>query len=158
MMSYPLALTLLLSGFWLLLSGRYDSFSLFLGALSVFLVLTIVLRMQKMDHDYHPLLFRPKIFSYFIWLFGQVIKANLAVVRCIWMGNKTIDPVIVSVTAGQHTSVGKVIYANSITLTPGTVTINMNGSKFTIHALTREAANELLAGEMDRRIRALEKK
>ena len=78
------------------------------------------------------------------------------VVKHIWLGNKTISPTLKTINAGQATDIGKVIYANSITLTPGTVTVNVEGNKFMIHALLKESIEELEAGEMDRRVTRLE--
>ena len=65
---------------------------------------------------------------------------------------------MVRVQSGQKTDLGRVIYANSITLTPGTVTIDVQGSELTVHALTHQAARGLTTGEMDRRVSSVEGK
>jgi multicomponent Na+:H+ antiporter subunit E len=78
------------------------------------------------------------------------------VVRHIWRPKLEITPGTATLTASQRSDMGKVIYANSITLTPGTVAINVTGDKIKVHALTREGLEELQGGEMDRRVSKLE--
>jgi len=80
----------------------------------------------------------------------------LLVVKHIWLGNTTISPTLKTIKASQKTDIGKVIYANSITLTPGTVTVNLEGDQIMVHALLRESIEGLQAGEMDRRVTRLE--
>jgi multicomponent Na+:H+ antiporter subunit E len=63
---------------------------------------------------------------------------------------------MVWVPATQRTDVGKVIYANSITLTPGTVSVEIENDRILVHAITREAAEGLESGDMDRRVDAIE--
>ena len=69
-----------------------------------------------------------------------------------------IAPRVIKVRASQRTAVGRVLYANSITLTPGTVSINVQGDEITVHALTQKAAGDLQTGEMDRRAKRAEGK
>jgi multicomponent Na+:H+ antiporter subunit E len=87
-----------------------------------------------------------------VWLVKEVIVANIAVAACVWKGNGTINPRVIKITADQKTDLGKVIYANSITLTPGTVSIDLDGSEITVHALTDESAADLMTGEMNQRV------
>jgi multicomponent Na+:H+ antiporter subunit E len=95
--------------------------------------------------------------KYGLWLSKEIIVANVAVVKHIWLGNKTISPTMTKVKASQTTDVGKVIYANSITLTPGTVSLGLVGDEITVHALIRENIEALESGDMDRRVSQLEK-
>ena len=67
-----------------------------------------------------------------------------------------IDPVMIRLKAGQVTEMGQVIYGNSITLTPGTITVDIDDGELLVHALTQSGADGLAEGEMDRRITALE--
>jgi len=108
------------------------------------------------DHEAQPLHLTFKIPAYHAWLIKEIFLANLLVVKHIWLGNKSISPVFATITASQKTDMGKVIYANSITLTPGTVTVNMEGDQFLVHSLLKESIKDLEAGEMDRRVTLLE--
>ena len=84
------------------------------------------------------------------------MKANLDVMRRIVSPELPISPTIVRLPCTQHTDLGRVMYANSITLTPGTVSIDLDDEYVTVHALTREGAEALATGEMDTRVTALE--
>lgn len=97
-----------------------------------------------------------KLPGYLLWMVGQIIMANLDVVKRVWLGPSSISPTIITLRAGQKTEVAKVLYANSITMTPGTATLAVREDMLEIHALTREAAEDLQKGEMDRRVTALE--
>lgn len=150
-------LALILTTFWLVNSGRFDTLLLSFGLLSVVLVMLITHRMSRIDGEYHaPVLLTPRLPFYLIWLIGEIIKSNMTVLRCIWQSEPEISPTIFTIRAGQQTDVCKVIYANSITMTPGTVTLEVNEDEFEVHALTRALAAELQSGEMDRQVRLLE--
>ncbi len=156
-MRHAISLTLVLAGFWLLLSGYFVPLLLGLGAASVLLVVAITLRMDVVDHEDQPLYLTSRFALYWAWLAGEIIKANIDVVRCIWSPIGAISPTRIRLTATQRTAVGKVTYANSITLTPGTVAMRLEGDQIEVHALTRAAAAGLQDGEMDRRVRELER-
>ena len=98
---------------------------------------------------------RPFIF-YAPWLVKEIVVANFDVACRILNPKLPIQPSVIRVRALQHGDLGRVIYANSITLTPGTVSIDMKGSQVTVHALSYEGAVEDLAGEMNRRVLDLE--
>jgi len=157
-MRHTVFLSLALSVFWLVNSGHYTSLMLVLGGLSVVFVLYIARRMDVVDHESQPVHLTLKLPAYYIWLIKEIIIANLLVVKHIWLGNKSISPVFKNITASQKSDIGKVIYANSITLTPGTVTVNMEGDQFLVHALLQESIKDLESGEMDRRVSQLENK
>ncbi len=154
---HAISLTLVLAVFWLLLSGYFVPLLLGLGAASILLVVAITLRMDVVDHESQPLHLTSRFVLYLAWLAGQIVKANIDVVRCIWSPVGAINPTQIRLTAAQRTAVGKVIYANSITLTPGTVAMRLESDKIEVHALTRAAAASLQDGEMDRRVRELER-
>ena len=156
-MRHIISLTLLLAGFWLLLSGYFVPLLLGLGAVSILLVVTIALRMDAADHESQPLHLTSRFTLYWVWLAGQIVKANMDVVRCIWSPVSAISPTRIRLTATQRTAIGKVTYANSITLTPGTVVMRLEGDQIEVHALTRAAAAGLQDGEMDHRVRELER-
>ena len=155
-MAHVISLALVLYGFWLLLSGHGNILLLSLGAASVALVLWLSWRMDVVDHESQPLHLSHRLPGYWLWLLLEVIKSNIDVARRIWSPSLPISPTTVYLKANQKTALGKAIYANSITLTPGTVTINLQGDKLEVHALTREAAADLQSGDMDRRVQALE--
>ena len=155
-MRHTISLSLFLAAFWLLNSGHYSALMLSLGAISIVTVLYIVHRMDVVDHESQPIHLTLKFPAYYAWLIKEIVLANILVVKHIWLSNKSITPTIKTIKASQKTDIGKVIYANSITLTPGTVTVNMEGDQFMVHALLRESIEELEAGDMDRRVTELE--
>lgn len=155
-MRHTIYLSLCLAAFWLLNSGHNTFLMLSLGALSIVFVLFIAHRMDVVDHESQPLHLTLKLPAYYAWLTKEIILANILVVKHIWLGNKTISPTLATIQASQKTEIGKVIYANSITLTPGTVTVAIEDDQFIVHALVRESITELEAGEMDRRVTELE--
>ena len=151
-MLHVLALSAMLSGFWLINSGHYTPLFFFFMAISVLFVVVLCQIMDVVDGESQPINLTFTIPLYYAWLIKEVIVSNIAVTRCVWMGTKSISPNVITVTANQKTDIGKVIYANSITLTPGTVSIDLEGDQITVHALTKETAASLLEGEMDRRV------
>lgn len=137
---------------WLVLSGRFEPLLLSLGAASAVLTVVMALRMEVIDHESHPIEITWKLLAYWLWLSKEVIKANLVVTRHILSLNTGISPTITHVATGQRTDIGRAIFANSITLTPGTVTLNVEEEAIEVHALTRSAAEELHSGAMSRRV------
>lgn len=127
-----------------------------LGVISIAFVVYIAHRMDVVDHESQPVHLTLKIPAYYTWLMKEIIRSNLVVVKHIWLGNKSISPVFATITASQKTEIGKVIYANSITLTPGTVSVNLEGDRILVHALLQESIKDLESGEMDRRVTQLE--
>jgi multicomponent Na+:H+ antiporter subunit E len=153
---HAISLALVSFALWLLLSGHYVPLLLGLGALSALLVVTIALRMDVVDREGHPIHLSPKALLYWPWLAWEIVKSNVDVARRILSPSLPISPTIIHVRASQKSDLGKVIYGNSITLTPGTVAIDIDGDKIEVHALTREAAQALRDGDMDRRVTRLE--
>jgi multicomponent Na+:H+ antiporter subunit E len=148
---------LILTGFWLINSGHFEPLLLGFGFLSVIGVMAITWRMKEKDGEFFPLIMMSRrLPGYLLWMTGQIIKANIDVIKRIWLGSTSISPTIVTCKATQKTDVGKVLYANSITLTPGTITLSVRDDILEVHALTREVAEDLLRGEMDRRVTAVE--
>lgn len=151
-MRHVLALITLLCLFWLVNSGHYSPLLLSFMGISVLFVVTLCNRLDLVDGESQPLEMTFTIPGYWIWLVREVVMANIAVARCVWQGPQSINPQVIDVKANQKTDLGIVIYANSITLTPGTVSIDLNDNRITVHALTDESAADLLTGEMDRRV------
>jgi multicomponent Na+:H+ antiporter subunit E len=143
----------LLFGFWLLLSGHLEPLLLGLGLASVALSLLLAKRMDVIDHESYPVRLSTKLPGYYVYLFKEIILANIDVIkRILKPGRKTISPQLVKIPLPQKTELGRVIYANSITLTPGTVSVELTDKEITVHALSKEAADELIRGVMARAI------
>ncbi len=141
---------------WLLLSGHFTPTLITYGVLCCVGVVALMAHLRILDHEALPTHFGIRPFLYLPWLLKEIVLSNLAVARVILSPSLPIHPRILRVTAGQKTEVGQVIYANSITLTPGTVTLDVRDGHFLVHALTTESAAGLLSGEMDRRVTYLE--
>ena len=155
-MLHALSLGLLLSLLWMLLSGHTEPLLLWLGLASVTVTVLIAKRMDLIDREGHPIHLSLKGFVYWPWLLWEIAKANVDVARVILQRDMPIEPAMLDIEGSQKSELGLVIYGNSITLTPGTVTVDLEGGKLQIHALTRLAADGLLSGEMDRRVALLE--
>lgn len=156
-MFHAISLCVVLSILWLLLSGHFtDPLLLSLGAVSVVAVVFIAHRMDVIDHEGHPVHLSWRAILYFPWLIKEIVKANFDVAKAILSLPGGIEPKVFSVTASQPSELGRVVYANSITLTPGTVTIALDDNRLTVHALTTGAKEGVESGEMDRRVSALE--
>jgi len=153
---HTIGLSLALAAFWLLNSGHYTPLILSLGAISIAFVLYIAHRMDVVDHESQPLHLTLKLPGYHLWLGKEIILANISVVKHIWLGNETISPILTTITASQKTDIGKVIYASSITLTPGTIAVDLAGDQIMVHALLRENIEALETGAMDLRVSRLE--
>ena len=154
MHALSLAASLLL--FWMMLSGDFGLLNLALGFVSVLLAVSICNRMDVVDQESQPVEMSTRLPVYWAWLALKVVKSNLDVTRRIWTPGKSISPTVVRLKLSQQTALGKVIYANSITLTPGTVTLAIEDDEILVHALTRADAAALETGEMDRQVRELE--
>ena len=158
-MKYAVALGMTLFGVWLLWSGHYNPLLISFGAVSCLLVVLLSWRMDIVDEEAAPvqLGLRPFIF-YAPWLAWRIFLANIDVARLILDPQLPVSPVIVRVKASQKGDLGRVIYANSITLTPGTVSVDMMGDVITVHALTTKFAESDQSGDMDRRVTQLEER
>ncbi len=152
---HSISLGLVLFGVWLLLSGIFEPLLLGLGVLSCVIVVLIAHRMDVIDREGVPIHLGWRILSYWVWLAVEIVKANLDVARRILDPKLPIHPLLVRVKASQASELGQVIYANSITLTPGTVSMQLEGGEILVHALAREMAEDLEGGEMDRRVTAV---
>ena len=145
-------LSLFLFAIWLLLSGHYNPLLLVLGILSTLLVVLLATRADLIDRETQPVLLKPSVLFYWFWLGREIIRSNIDVARRILSPRMPISPNVFTVRAVQQTDLGRVTYANSITLVPGTVAMDVDGDVITVHALTKAAAAELKRGEMNRRV------
>jgi multicomponent Na+:H+ antiporter subunit E len=154
---HALSLGIFLAALWILLSGYFTPLLLFFGLGSVCLVVYLALRMDVVDHEGHPVHLKIRLtINYWLWLLKEIVISNIDVCRRILSPGMTISPTVIKIKSTQATGLGHVIYANSITLTPGTVSINLDGDIIEVHALTGEGAANLEAGEMNRRVMLME--
>ena len=143
--------------FWLLLSGYFVAFLLAAGAGCAAAAVLVAHRMDVVDREGHPIhLGLRALLSYWPWLAWEIAKAGWDVSVRIVDPRLPVSPTLIRFKPSQTTDLGLVIHANSITLTPGTVSVEVGRSEFLVHALTREGAAGLQDSEMDRRITKLE--
>jgi multicomponent Na+:H+ antiporter subunit E len=145
---------LIMFGFWILLSGKFDLFHLTLGLLSsglVTLLSTDILMLDSKKNDRLAITFR--FICYIPWLLYQIVLSTLHVTFLALHPKMLdqIDPTIVTFKTNLKSNIAQVVLANSITLTPGTITIRIEGDVFYVHAISRKAAAGL-PGEMEERI------
>lgn len=144
---------IILFAFWVLLSGQFDAFHLTLGAICSSLVAYL----------YHDLLFANvrvgdmrivawRFITYIPWLLYQILMSNIHVASLVLRRKMPIDPKIVTFKTKLETDISCVALANSITLTPGTITMEIRDGVYYVHALSKKVADELRAGEMEDRV------
>jgi multicomponent Na+:H+ antiporter subunit E len=112
--------------------------------------------MEVVDHEGYPFQLSWRLVGYWPWLFKEIAKSAWDVSKIILNPRLPISPTLVRAPTSQKSTVGVVTYANSITLTPGTISVEVNKGEILVHALTRESADGLLEGEMDRRVTRFE--
>ncbi len=155
-MLHSISLGLLLFGVWLLLSGFFEPLLLGLGVVSCLVVVLIAHRMDVIDREGHPIHLAWRIVIYWFWLALEIVKSNIDVARRILDPKLPIHPMLIRLPASQKSELGLVIYANSITLTPGTVSVQVEVGEILVHAIAEEPAEALRQGDMDRRVSAVE--
>ena len=153
--SKSIALFLFLFGFWLLMSGHYTVLITSLGVISCLLCVYLTIKGNFLDNETIPIYFFPRLIQYTIWLIKEIFISNVTTAKVIL--SKSEEPELFSVKATQNTNEGKVTYANSITLTPGTVTTQIKDNIFEVHALTKEFGDDVRSSEMDKMVTWLEK-
>lgn len=143
---------LLLFAMWLLLSGHYNMLLLSFGMISTIITLYLSSRLCMIDREGHPIHILWKMLQYIPWLLWKIVVSNIDVARLILSSKANINPAHTWIYTRQTSDLGKVIYANSITLTPGTIAIDVKDDQIEIHALTADTIEDLRSGEMDRRV------
>ena len=147
----------ILFGTWLLLSGVYKSLIIAFGLFSVVLTIYFVKRMDKIDG--YQVVFDIRFFKfvgYFIWLLGEIAKSNIQVIKTILQGDNNINQKMFYKKTTQSSDIGKVIFANSITLTPGTISVSIEGDDILVHSLNFKDTDLEDLSEMDKRITNIE--
>ena len=152
-----LSLFVTLFVFWLLLSGYFTAFLITAGAGSALAVALAARHMALVDVEGHPILLSWRALRYWGWLGIEIINSGWTVSKIILDPKLPISPTLVRFKPGQKSAVGLVIHANSITLTPGTISVEADAGSFLVHGLTRDAALGCDGSEMDRRVSRLER-
>lgn len=155
-MRHTISIFILLSIIWLLNSGHYTPLITSLGLVSVLFVVWLSHKMDVVDHESQPVHLTARLPGYYLWLFVKIVRANIDVVSHIWRPTLAITPCVATLPASQKSDMGRVLYANSITLTPGTVAMNLEDNSVQVHSLTRENLAELEQGDMGNRVTALD--
>ena len=157
-MRYLLGLIVGLAALWLLLSGHYSPLFYAFGTGSCLLTAWICWRMRIVDNETVPLHLLAHAPVYIAWLGWEIAKSNGDVARRILSPGRSISPTMTTRRVGPATDLGRTIYANSVTLTPGTVTVGLRDGLAEVHALTDANAKDIEEGDMDRRVQAFERR
>lgn len=149
-----------LMGFWLIMSGRYDAFYISLGVLSVVMVMAVNygLRSYRFYADEADVLLNInylKLPVYLLWLVWQIVVSGIDVALIILRRSLPISTFIVRFRVDMPGAHARMILGNSITLTPGTLTIDIQGNEFTVHALTPRSVSRVVDGDMPRKVARL---
>lgn len=146
-----------LAALWLLMSGLYKTLILIFGGISILLTLLILHRMDKVDD--HKLGYDIGVFAtikYLIWLMVEIAKSNWAVTKMILSGKMPDKQKMFVVPVTQKSEIAQVVFANSITLTPGTITVESEDDNFIVHALDFGDDDMDALADMDARVTAIE--
>ena len=141
---------------WLLLSGYFKTNLIIFGVISCALVTYISIKLKIYSSHHERIKFNLRLPLYIPWILKEIIKSNLHVARCILGSINRIQPQIVCSKPSQRTSTGLAVHANSITLTPGTISVDINDNEILVHALTNHTAQGIIDGDIDKRVTKLE--
>jgi multicomponent Na+:H+ antiporter subunit E len=150
------SLTAFLFAFWVALSGHYTPLLVTAGLISAVVCALAAVRARTLDAEGHPASLLVGAITYWPWLVWEMLKSAVNVTRIVLDPRLPISPSMITTKASQRTPGGLATYANSITLTPGTLTVGIEGQEFTIHALSAEGADDLERGRMDARVTRFE--
>ena len=153
-----LILLLLLIVAWVLWSGYLKPLLLGLGAFSCILTVWIVRRMGYFDDEMFAFHYDWRLLGFWAWLGGEIVKSSIDVTRIVLRRKVQVEPIVVDVDGSGLGPVDLALLGNSITLTPGTLTLDVYEGRLRVHALTREGATALLSGDMLRRVTGLRKR
>lgn len=153
-MGYFFGLLTVLVVLWLGLSGEYSLTKPVIQGLAVVSILLSCLlayRFDILDREGSPYGRLPHLMGYWVWLIIEIFKANWVVIKACLRSTLDINPALVKVKTGCESDLARTVFANSITLTPGTVSVEVEGDKILVHALYEEEAGPGAFDEMDRR-------
>lgn len=155
-MKYPVKHTInlgiLLFALWLGLSAQFNVLMISLGLVSTLVVVYLAHRMDLIDEEIYPAHMTALMTKFWLFLAREIIVANIDVIKRILKPGKNISPQLFELPLTLKSDVSRVIYANAITLTPGTVSANLDKRTVTVHSLSIEAAQDLSSGRMARAV------
>lgn len=138
--------------FWFVLSGHTEALLIAFGIASTGLTIYLSRRMNIIDDESYPFHLSFSLVRYNLYLVKEILIANIDVIKRIISPSLPINPQVTELPASQRSDLSKVIYANSITLTPGTVTLELAGEKLKVHALSHEGVEDLQQGNMAKQV------
>ena len=144
-----------LAAAWLLWSGIYKPLLIGLGAFSCLLTLWLVRRMGYFEREFYALQFSLKLLRYWIWLAREIVRSSLEVARIVLDPKLPITPRVIDLKADNTHYFEQVVLGNSITLTPGTLTLDVHEGVIKVHSLTEGGARDLVGGNMKNRVNHL---
>jgi multicomponent Na+:H+ antiporter subunit E len=153
-----LILAVLLIAAWVLWSGYLKPLLLGLGALSCLLTVWIVRRMGYFDDENFAFHYDWRLLGFWAWLGREVVVSSIEVARIVLRPRLDVEPKVVSIDGSGLGPVDLALLGNSITLTPGTLTLDVHEDRLLVHALTADGAAALERGEMQRRVAALRRR
>ncbi len=143
--------------FWILLSGEFTFILITSGVIASLIVayLSHDIFIGKADFKTET----GRVFRFIVyvpWLLWEIVLANVEIACLVLSPKSLVDPQIVRLKPDLKTDLGIVTLANSITLTPGTVTIEANREEFVIHAIWQKSAEGIISGEMQQKVKWIE--
>lgn len=148
-------LAVVLATAWLLWSGLYKPLLLILGLLSVVVVLVVAARMDLLRRERFVLHVGPRLPGFWLWLMREVAVSSFRVARIVLHPRLPVSPTLVRIRALAKGPVGQATLGNALTLTPGTVTIDVHEGELLVHCLTAKDADALRSDDLNRRVAAL---
>ncbi len=145
----------LLVAAWVLWSGMFKPLLLGLGALSCAIAGWIAVRMGYFDTSVFALRFNLRLLRFWWWLLTEIVRSSLEVARVVLSRELRLSTRVVEIDAAMLSPTDQVILGNSITLTPGTLTLDAADGRLLVHTLTVDGARELEEGGMLRRVAAI---
>lgn len=139
---------------WVIWSGYLTPFFLITGLIAVSLSVYIAKRMDVVEppNNRRPIYFNYKIFPYHLWLIKEIILSSWNTTKLIWQIKPNISPTLACINATQDNDTALTLFANSITLTPGTVSVMVEKKRILVHALQEASIDDLMEGNMDRNV------
>ncbi len=126
------------------------------GVISCAFVTYLSIKLKIYSSHHERIKFNLRLPLYLPWLLKEIAKSNLHVACCILGSKNSIQPQMVCTKPSQKTNTGLAVHANCITLTPGTISVDINDDEILVHALTNHTAQGIIDGDIDKRVSQLE--
>lgn len=133
--------------FWWLMSGHNAALLISLGVTSVVVVLILIYRLNIVDINISTIQLSQKLPRFILWLMKDIVLSNVNVAINVWRKKPQLNPKVFTISVPEKSDLATVIYANAITVTPGTITINIENNTMTVHALMDNATTNIHSGE-----------